>query len=297
MNLLLMKILAMTFNPSFHEIGAGRTHSSIVVSSIDKLIAVTRDFLDFDALKKEFIRLPGDKGFVKELGEGKGKLWIKKREFDGDVKFSFNPSFFGSADAAVSAIGRELGRPGLNARITFVELANTFPSEFADFWMGIDYGKKRVVERWGFLGAGRTVYVGKVGDRFEMKVYDKQAEMHSRGVQIAHPCTRIEMLVAVDDDIRVENLWSLGEYEPFRQVTRYKFSFKKPRTKSSAKLIRYGEFRAMVRLLGHCHARKELNRECGNNFNRLYGDFYELEELKPTLDEIFQLGIRGFFQQ
>lgn len=110
------------------------------------------------------------------------------------------------------------------------------------------------------------------------------------------PLTRVEINSVPVDGMKVRELNQVLDFEPFRHVTRYRVTFvEPPPTASRAVLRRFYEFKALAEKYGLWQTRRDLNKKSKRNFKRDYGDFYEVEELQPTLDEIFQQGIRGFF--
>lgn len=142
--------------------------------------------------------------------------------------------------------------------------------------------------------------MGRKGHRNKITIYDKQKEVAEKTdgrVTISHPCTRIEINSVPTNGLTIGQLQDIVLHEPFRTLNRYKVIFKPPTTENARLWERYGRFEERCKLYGFFKTRRMLNKESGNNFLRLYGDFFELEELTPTLDEIFQIGIRGFVQR
>ena len=125
----------------------------------------------------------------------------------------------------------------------------------------------------------------------------KLAEERGEDSSIDYPCTRIELLYKPDPPLLVADLSLLQEHEPFGGMARYKITFKEADPQwTRSKLQRYMEFVYRCERDNFWITKRAINRR-SNNFAKQYGDFYELEECRPTLDEMFQHGIRGFFPQ
>ncbi len=113
---------------------------------------------------------------------------------------------------------------------------------------------------------------------------------------IRSPLTRIEINSVPVEGMKLNELHKAMEFDPFHHVTRYRVTFIWPPSNAPrAVLERFYEFKVMVEKFGLWQTKRDLNIKYNKNFIRYFGKFYEVEELKPTLDEIFQLGIRGFF--
>lgn len=286
------------FNPTISKIDAGSVHPTKAVSTIDKLSAVTNQTLDLKKLKAKAEKVERGFGYFIELPKPQGILWFAENRFDGVVNFSLTPSRQGNSEKTFEVIEQHFGEQGLLAEIVRCDCAITLPIEFDELAIGLDFGPKRFVEKYRNTQSGRSWYVGRRGRRNELIVYDKKKEHKAKGKsEIKHPCTRIEINSVPIGGLKVSEIGRITEHEPFKHLTRYQVEFNEPKTQSLVTWRRFLDFKARTLREGFWETKRQLNRECNRNFKRLYGDFYELEELKPSLDEIFQIGIRGFFSQ
>lgn len=292
-----------SFTPSFNEVAAGRVHESAVVVSLDKLVFTTNYPLDRDALIER--AQPANKGdgyVIEKLPKGHGATLFFADAFDAGLRFSLNPSRFNTVWDCRDAIESVLGRSGLRATIKYIDIALTFPCDFYSLYMGLDFGFRRQIKHLGVEGFGETVYVGKLGKSIEIKIYDKTKEMKAKAKKnqqtIDYPCSRIEITWKPDEETRIEDLSRVLDIEPFVGCTAHKFSFVEPDKNARPQIWRsYFEFEQKCLRWGYWHTRKKLNKKYKNNFSKRFGNFFDLEEMQPTLDEIYRQGIRVFFQQ
>ncbi len=293
----------ISFTPTFNEVAAGRVHESAVVVSIDKLIFTTNYPLDREALiKRARPANRGDGHVIENLPKGRGATLYFADAFEAGLRFSLNPSFFETIWDCRDGIGSVLGRPGLRANIKEADIALTFPCEFTSLYMGMDFGFRRAIKHVGFEGCGETAYIGKLGKKAEIKIYDKTKQLKATAKKnqktIDYPCTRIEITWVPEDEMRIEDLSRLLEIDPFSGCTAHSFKFVEPSQQARPQLWRnYFEFEQKCLRWGYWHTRKKLNKKYKGNFSKKFGDFYDLEEMNPTLDEIYHQGVRGFFQQ
>lgn len=291
-----------TFSPTYDEVAAGRVHESAVVVSIDKLAFNIKVPFDREELIGRAKKVQKGDGYVIDLPNGRGSQLYFADNHETGLYGSFNPSVFNNAWVSLDSVEALLGRSGLRAEISRFDIALTFPCEMKSLYMGLDFGLRRRIEHVGKIQGEETVYIGKQGKRFEIKVYNKTAEMRTRAKSRKNKwspsfcSSRLEITVIPEDEMRVEDLPRIIDLEPFKTCTAYAFKFIKPKGKVRPEVWQnYFEFEQCCLRWGFWHTRKMLNEKYGGNFARKFGQFYELEEMKPTLDEIFQLGIRGFF--
>lgn len=292
----------ISFTPSFDEVAAGRVHESAVVASLDKFVFTTNYPLDREALigRAESAN-KGDGYVIKDLPKGRGATLFFADAFDAGLRFSLNPSRFNTIWDCLDAIESVLGRPGLRANIKYIDVALTFPCDFYSLYMGLDFGFRRYIKHVGVEGRGETAYVGKLGKKIEIKIYDKTKEMKAKAKKnqqtINYPCSRIEITWEPEDEMRVENLSQVLEIEPFADCTAHNFRFIEPGKNARPQVWRnYFEFEQKCLRWGYWHTRKKLNKKYKGNFAKKFGNFYDLEEMQPTLNEIYAQGIRGFSQ-
>lgn len=277
----------------------GRVSSTVAVSSLDWLTAVTLVPVDIDSLVE--LSVPDFKGagYTTRFSGKDSKVWFKQFK-DKRVLFSFNPSKdFTSGWELLNALRMDLGPWALEARVSRLDCAVTLPLSFQDVFMGLDFGSKRSVERYPENSLGRSVYVGRKGRRNEMLIYDKRKQSRTlkNESEIKYPCTRIEINSLVKKGMKVKELPQLIEHRPFRHVIRKEIVFKEPTVASVKKWRRYGEFVSLVEREGFFMTKKILAKKTTRNFLKLYGSFYELNPVRPSLDSIFKRGMAQFFQQ
>lgn len=295
-----------SFTPTYDEIAAGRVHESAVVVSLDKLIFTSSYPFDREALKARSQKANRGDGYITELPNSNGATMFFADAFDDGLRFSLNPAKFKSVWECIGSIEEILGSKINSAKIKSIDVALTFPCDFTSLYMGLDFGQRRSIRHHGFENSGRTVYVGKIGKKSELKIYDKRKQIEStarkvkkkRQSLIDYPCSRIEITWVPEEDLTLQNISQVLEIEPFGNVTAYHFKFIAPSKTARPKTWRrFYEFEQLCLRWGYWHSKKMLNQMYGNNFSRSYRNFYDLDEMKPSLNEIYREGIRGFFQQ
>lgn len=290
------------FIPTFNEISSGRVHDSNVVVSFDKLIFSTYPLDRQSLVDRAKPAMRGDGHVIQNLPKGREATLFFADSFDGGLRFSLNPSFFTTIWDCLDAIKSVLGQQGLRAKVKRIDIAVTFPCDFRSVYMGLDFGFSRSISHVGFEGKGETVYIGKIGKRWRIKIYDKTKEMKAnakkKGRTINYPCTRIEITWRPENEMKIEELCQMLEVEPFNDLTAHHFRFVEPPVSARGQVWRnFYEFEQLCMRWGYWHARKKLNKKYRRNFAKKFGSFFDLSEMKPTLDEIYLQGIRGFFQQ
>lgn len=134
-----------SYSMNINNIAAGRVHESSVVASIDELKFVTRSRFDSSSLLTDAKKVLGRDGYIKSLPGLPSQTVYFFESLDGGYRFKLNPSYFSSAWSCLDSIESLLGRVGLEAHITSLTATLTIPCDFYSFYMGLDFGLKRVI--------------------------------------------------------------------------------------------------------------------------------------------------------
>ena len=98
----------------------------------------------------------------------------------------------------------------------------------------------------------------------------------------------------------LETLPLIMQHRPFedKKVSHNNLVFIDPGIDSTpAKKTRFKEFQEYFQEYGIWITRKKFNKKYNDKFAKLYGGFYKLEPINPTLDDLFQEGLRTWFEQ
>lgn len=290
-------------------ISFGKFHPENVTVSIDTIRASTLKEVDEDLVRRLRLRSKPVRPYGRVLNfyDETQSIFFHQRK-DGIVVFELSLSSFSTSSEVFEYLEEQLGPWALSACIQFCDLNVNFPYPIKDIFHGLDFGRRRSCERWGSRGTGETFYIGCHGNRWELKIYDKRKESRARKkknqVPLKHPCTRIEIMTLPKKNMKMRELSLLVDFKPFKNVTRYNVTLIRPEMKIDEstrgylrRLGRFHEFKARYEDWGLYIARRKIAIETERNFHSQYGEFFTRQQLEPSLDDIFQEGIRGFFQQ
>lgn len=291
------------------RISVGPSHPLNITVSVDTLRASTLKAVSRTVISRLQLRSKRVRPFGWRLNcfDSDHSIYFYQRK-DDTVVFELSLSSFPTVWEAFDHLRTELGPWALEAKIARCEVNLNFPLPIEKVFHGLDFGKKRTCERWGSHAGGESFYIGVKGNRLEMIIYDKRSESRAEKNKgkppIKHPCTRIEIQTLPKKDMKVRELSLLLNHCPFKHVTRYKVNLIKPEVDFDEnvhdylrKLGRFHEFKSKVDDWGFYLARRKIAIQTQRNFHVHYGEFYSRQKLEPSLDEIFQIGIRGFFPQ
>lgn len=286
-------------NSDFNNIVAGRVSESATTVCFDKVSILTKQHFDPSQIIGRARKANRGDGYIIHLPGGHVKQEVYFHECGDGYRFSFNLSY-SNFWTSLNGIEQLLGGIGLKAKVLDIEIAITMPVSFSSLTIGMDYGPRRAV---GYVKHNETFYIGKLGNRHEVRMYNKTREMKvkaKKGEWVPSlECTRLELLLKPNPEITFEQIPQLQFDEPFSKASLvpYNISFIKPSFGATAKQWEdFYKFKGMCSAIGFWRTRRDLNKETKNNFNRNFGRFYELEEWPITLDEIYQRGIRGYFE-
>lgn len=285
----------------FNNILYGKYGPRGIYVCLDKLRGITTSKLRTGAFQ------------IKSFSHGKGSIlehngiivWFIELS-NGDILFSVNPSLYDSYGSLISFL-REIfiDDDFINTRINHLDCTITFPVDFYELFVGMDFGRTRVLESYMDTPKQKGFYFGRHQRKYSGLIYDKQKE-----AELLYPCTRIEInsKPKIEKDtttfqtltgqtyFSLANLNLVCEHEPFKSIRLCNIEFIEPINCSQAIRDRFIEFRTRCLREGFWWTRRCLNIETNKNFSALYGNFYNRTPLNcPTLDEMFQQGIRQFF--
>lgn len=298
------------FTIDSERIITGKSDPNSITCTVDTLRAATLDPIDEELIlnlqrrSKKLFRQPGWKYSLFEPGKS---IWFNRYK-DGKVSFELNMSDHDNAWDAFEVLREEFGDWALDAKIVRLDVNLTIPLPIREVYNGLDFGRKRSCERWGSKSTGESFYIGMKGRKHEMIIYDKRkesrAEKNKGKPKIKHPCTRIEINSIPKKGMLVKELPLLRRHRPFSHVTRYKILLKRPVMREGEgersylrRLGRFMEFKSKYEDWGIHLTRRRLSIESHRNYHVWYRHFYSLRKLEPSLDDIFQIGIDGFFRQ
>ncbi len=282
----------------------GRTSPLHAVSCIDWLQASSADAVDKSEYGSLFMRARQTyRGDAYTLDEVPGcKIWLKRRR-DGTIKFSFNPSQFtkwSGERGLKEALVNTLGRWCLGAVVHRLDIAVTIPESFEATLTGISFDKRRFIDHYSTSTKGRSVYFGRIKNRKEGLLYDKQRQsqlLADKSKRLSYPCTRIEInsVPVRSDRFRINDLPKLVKHRPFKGIIRHKVTFYKPDRDNIKSIQRSAELKLLFKREGEWQAKRTLARMCNRNFERLYGPLYEKIIVKPSLNKIYLAAMKEFF--
>lgn len=287
-----------------------RSHPTSAAVGVDTMRAITLNEVpedDVRALKFRFKKVKHRRGYRMKFCSNEGpswSFWFDSFE-DGRVNFQVDVPPKATANEILEVIENNLGAWALDAKITRLDVHLTLPMAFRKCFNGLDFGKKRAVLFYKMTSYGQSFYVGMVKGqkKHELVIYDKREESLKRkrnGLEpITHPCTRFEINTRPKKDMLVRELMILKDHRPFKHVRRFAVNLKEPAQGKNLhqyiqKRDRYIKFNTMHEYEGFFMARRLLNIDSNANFHALYGDFYELEELEPSLDDLCSAGMKKF---
>jgi hypothetical protein len=274
--------------PRHIRVNEEKTHPSKTLASLDKLTARTSCSVsdEFDPFIKKHFFSSGS-----NLKYSKIKLWFNELD-NGDTVFSFNPSDFNCFSEALELLDEIFGKGVRSAKISRLDCALTLPHQFDEVFRGLDFGPRRTIESYPESANQRGVYVGKHKRKYACLIYDKQKKE-----KLSYPCTRLEINSIPKGGLELKQLPKIKRHTPFSKMKRYKVKFKKPTKTQERVLERYYTFKSRVRREGFWWTKRRLNAESNGNFAKLYGKFYELEPIEPSLDKVFQTLIKDYFKK
>lgn len=297
------------FNVDLERVSTGKPHPVNVTVSVDTVRATTLKVVSktlISELQSKSKRVR-PYGYRLNYFDSDQSIYFNQRK-DGTVTYELSLSSFSTYWEALEYLESELGKWALDAIISRCDVNITIPQPIEEVFHGLDFGKKRTCERWGSHSTGESFYIGTKGNKLEMIIYDKRresrAEKNKGKPRIKHPCTRIEILTLPKKNMKMRELSLLMDHCPFKHVTRYKLTLIEPELQFDEdikiylrRLGRYHEFKSKVQDWGFYIARRKLAMQTQRNFHVYYGEFYSRQKIEPSLDDIFQTGIRSFFQQ
>lgn len=296
-------------NIDLERVSTGQPHPFNVTVSVDTVRAST-----LKVVSKTLISNLQSKskrvypyGWRLNYFDSEQSIYFNQRK-DGTVVYELSLSSFSTCWEGLEYLETELGKWALDAIISRCDVNITTPQPIEEVFHGLDFGKKRTCERWGSHSTGESFYIGTKGNKLELIVYDKQRESRSERnkgkPRIKHPCTRIEILTLPKKNMKIRELSLLMNHQPFKHITRYKVSLIPPEMRFDEdvkdylrRLGRFHEFKSKYADWGLHITRRKIAYKTQRNFHAQYGEFYSKQKIEPSLDEIFQAGIRSFFQQ
>jgi len=215
-------------------------------------------------------------------------FWYKKTK-ENHLIFSVNPSDFSCYTEYFSFISEHFVKPPYDAKVTALDCAITFPEDYSTFMRTLTFGKKRKVKAYFASRKSEGIHIGSKGRKFELTIYDKRKLNN-----LKYPCTRIE-INSFPKGLTLGTLFTVQWHSPFNFVKRNSFSYTAPDKKGSKEFLRFQKLMNITELVGPHFAKQRLNTT--RNYTKQFSKFILAEEVKPSLDNIFQEGIENYFEK
>lgn len=289
-----------------------RSHETHTAVGVDTVRAVTVKEVPKDIIQRLKLRAKKAKNsdgynltLYSDDSSTPWKVWFRQFE-DGRVIFSTKCPPGLLVHEFLMLLENNLGSWTLDAEFSRLDVHLTVPLRFKEFFNGLDFGRKRAVKFYTMNNKGQSFYVGKVKNKksYELLIYDKQKESRfnkKSGPPIPYPCTRIEINTRPKKKMKVRELPLLLNHRPFKHVKRFSVTLKEPvvagnKLHSRQRRDRFIELRTMYNSEGFFMTRRHLDISTSFNFHKNYHQLYELEELSPSLDELFAAGMKKFIK-
>lgn len=185
----------MPINPSiFKQISYGRGCPSEVMASLDKLTATTTSQIK---TKYKDISKSCTNGIGYTLKVDDIPIWFMTYDNEMTTRFTLNPSLFNSFKSFTLFLSKIFtNKLFLEAEISRLDHALTFPCEFRELFMGLDFGRKRSLESYIENNEHDGFYVGRYQRKYSTLVYDKNKQLNRKlkdDKKSILPLTRLEV--------------------------------------------------------------------------------------------------------
>ena len=219
-------------------------------------------------------------------------LFLFKRS--GFSWLTLNPSCFLSLKQFINWISNVLKVHPKAIKVTSITCALNLPVHPREILCGLDFGRKRALQRYLKNGKTESFYIGKEkSKKHQTIIYDKSTE-----AKLGYPSTRFEVThraIALGIET-LEDLYRLKNAEPFRNFKVFAVKFRDVENLKISQVM-LGNLISLITLtkyFGFVVAKRKFNQ--AGNFNRTLKRFVELIPVDWTLDGLFQRGMYLFIE-